>query len=187
MRVGPDPVGLWVCPNQRGNLDTETDTHAQRGCHKSRKICGNHTLEECPSLPWGEAPLPTLWFQISGRQAGHCSPRRPTLELSFLFLFSFFVHTQCTCKFWGQRSNLHHGSNPSHCSDITRSLTCCATRELPVRELCIQPAVVVDLLSSSWHEALTPSGRLRARRHLSSSLALSRLPCCTHVGLAPRT
>ena len=34
----------------------------------------------------------------------------------------------------GQGLNLHHSSNPSnpsHCSDITGSLTCYATRELP--------------------------------------------------------
>ena len=146
--------------------------------------------ESIPLCPGEKPPCQPFGFRFLASRATRqdtAAPGDPRWSFLFFSFFLFFVHTQCTCKFRGQRSNLHHGSNPSHCSDITRSLTCCATRELPVRELCIQPAVVVDLLSSSWHEALTPSGRLRARRHLSSSLALSRLPCCTHVGLAPRT
>ena len=32
-------------------------------------------------------------------------------------------------KFLGQRSNLCHSSDPSHCSDNAESLTCCVTRE----------------------------------------------------------
>lgn len=35
-------------------------------------------------------------------------------------------------KFLGQGSTLRHSSNPSCCSDNTRSFTCCATRELPL-------------------------------------------------------
>ena len=46
-----------------------------------------------------------------------------------LVLFFFFC---CTCgmwKFFGQESNLHCSSDPSHCSDNPRSLTHCTTRE----------------------------------------------------------
>lgn len=34
-------------------------------------------------------------------------------------------------KFLGQGSNPHHSSSPGHCSNNTRSFSCCATRELP--------------------------------------------------------
>ena len=39
----------------------------------------------------------------------------------------------CACSMWkfpDQGSNLHHSSDPSHCSDNARSLTSCPTREL---------------------------------------------------------
>ena len=39
----------------------------------------------------------------------------------------------CTCSMWnflGQGSNPCYSSNPSHCSDSARSLTCCAIEEL---------------------------------------------------------
>ena len=40
--------------------------------------------------------------------------------------FFFFGHTHSSQKFPGQ------GSNPCHCSDSTRSLTCCIPRELSI-------------------------------------------------------
>ena len=33
-------------------------------------------------------------------------------------------------KFLGQRLNAYHSSNPSHCRDNARALTCCITRKL---------------------------------------------------------
>ena len=36
----------------------------------------------------------------------------------------------CIWKFLGQGSNPNHSRNPSCCSDNTRFLTCCTTREL---------------------------------------------------------
>ena len=48
----------------------------------------------------------------------------------FLSFFFFFGHGHSMWKFPGQGSNPYHISDPSHCSDDTRSLTCCATREL---------------------------------------------------------
>ena len=52
-------------------------------------------------------------------------------SFSFLFFLSFFFFCLFGMwKFLGQGSNLHHGSNPSCYSDNTRSLTCCATKEL---------------------------------------------------------
>ena len=49
--------------------------------------------------------------------------------------FLFFGHAHGMWKFLGQGSNPCHSSNLNHCSDITPSLTCCATRELPGCEL----------------------------------------------------
>ena len=46
------------------------------------------------------------------------------------FFFFHFGHIHTISKFLGQGSNLCHSTNPSHCSDLSRSLTCCATREL---------------------------------------------------------
>ena len=44
----------------------------------------------------------------------------------------FFFGPACNMwKFLGQGSNACHSSDPSHCRDNTRSLTCWATRELP--------------------------------------------------------
>jgi len=45
----------------------------------------------------------------------------------FLFLFGLALSTW---MFPGQRWNLHHSSNPSHCSDTARSLTHSAAGEL---------------------------------------------------------
>ena len=42
--------------------------------------------------------------------------------------FKFFGHTHSMWKFSGQGWNPCHSSDPSHCSDNTRSLTHCATR-----------------------------------------------------------
>ena len=42
----------------------------------------------------------------------------------------FFHHARGMWKFSGQGSNPCHGSDPSHCGDNTRSLSCCTTREL---------------------------------------------------------
>ena len=44
----------------------------------------------------------------------------------------FFIHTYCMWKFPGQGSNPLRSSSPGGCSGITGSLTCCATRELPL-------------------------------------------------------
>ena len=70
----------------------------------------------------------------------YSQPRGPLYLLphffsSFLssFLFSFFLcQAHSMWKFLGQRQNLSHSSDPSHCSDNTRSLTHCAKRDLLV-------------------------------------------------------
>ena len=52
----------------------------------------------------------------------------------FYLFFYLFIFFGCTCGIWkflGQGSNLCHSSDQSCCSDNTRSLTCCAIRELP--------------------------------------------------------
>ena len=54
--------------------------------------------------------------------------KKRTIEPSFYY---FFAHAHTMQKFLGQGSNPHHSSNWSHCSGNTRSLTCCAARELP--------------------------------------------------------
>ena len=51
-----------------------------------------------------------------------------SISLSFYLLF-IFLATACGSS-WGQESNTHHSSDPSHCSDNAGSLTSCATREL---------------------------------------------------------
>ena len=47
-----------------------------------------------------------------------------------LFVCLVFLTTHGLQKLPGQRLNLHHGSDPRHSSDNTRSLTHCAIREL---------------------------------------------------------
>ena len=55
-----------------------------------------------------------------------------SLSLFFFFFFFFFGCTHGMWKFLGQGLNLHHDSDPSHCSGDTRSLTYCITRKLLV-------------------------------------------------------
>lgn len=45
----------------------------------------------------------------------------------------FFPHTLGMWRFLGQGLELCHSSTPSYCSDNTRYLSCCATRERPMR------------------------------------------------------
>ena len=54
-------------------------------------------------------------------------------SLFIFFNLKLFKNFGCHCSMWkfpGQGSNLCHSSDPSCCSDNTRSLTYCATREL---------------------------------------------------------
>ena len=53
----------------------------------------------------------------------------------FIYLF-IFGSILSTCKFSGQGSNQHHGSDPSHHSDNAGSLTRCAARKLQRRHSC---------------------------------------------------
>ena len=53
-----------------------------------------------------------------------------TIHFFFLFLFLFFGLNHSIWNFPGQGLNPHHSSSPSCCSDNTRSLTHCATKEL---------------------------------------------------------
>ena len=64
----------------------------------------------------------TEWFSYTYT---HIKP----FLFGFFFLFNF-GHPCGMWKFWGQGFNSHHSSDPSHCSDNTRSLTHCAMREL---------------------------------------------------------
>ena len=64
------------------------------------------------------------------------------LEITFLFVcFGWACGMQ---KFLGQGSNQHHSSDPGHCSDNAKSLTCCATKEL---QLYFQSYVEFDSLA----------------------------------------
>ena len=49
----------------------------------------------------------------------------------FVLVWAYFGQAYCMQKFLDQGSNLHHSSNPSHCSDNAQSLACYATRGLP--------------------------------------------------------
>ena len=52
--------------------------------------------------------------------------------LFFFFFSSSFGHTYSMWAFPGQGSNLCHSNDPSCCNDNAGSLTCCATREVPL-------------------------------------------------------
>ena len=54
----------------------------------------------------------------------------PCWVFCFGIFFFFFGHAHRMQRFWGQGSNSHHSSDPSHNSDRAWSLTHCATREL---------------------------------------------------------
>ena len=55
-----------------------------------------------------------------------------TCDYYTLPFFFFFDYTHDMRKFPGQGSNLHNSSDLSHSSDNPGSLTCSATRELPI-------------------------------------------------------
>ena len=52
------------------------------------------------------------------------------VEIDYFKKIYLFHCTQGMWKFLGQGSNSHHNCDPSHSSDNTGSLICCATREL---------------------------------------------------------
>lgn len=63
-----------------------------------------------------------------------CKLIKKVISLGTLFIINIFSHiffgwTCCMRKFLGQKSYLHHGNDPSHCSDNSGSLTHQATRE----------------------------------------------------------
>ena len=104
----------------------------------------------------------------------------------FFFLFSFFLF--CTCgvwKFLGQGLNLHHSSDPGHCSD-NRFLTHWARRELSlsfwdklqiILEFYIRPALPKDLKKTCCFWLITfcffSNGKLRTKVE-TVSLGFSR-------------
>ena len=49
------------------------------------------------------------------------------LKAAFINSTFIFSGVHIIWKFPGQGLNLHHSSNPGHCSDDAASLTCCAT------------------------------------------------------------
>ena len=53
------------------------------------------------------------------------------LSDNLFFFFFFFGHICGMWKFPGQGSNPCHSSNPSHCSENARSLTCCTHKRTP--------------------------------------------------------
>lgn len=116
----------------------------------------------------------------------------PCLSLSFILpvsvssSFFFFGCTHRTQMFWGQGWNTHHGSDPSHSNEHTRSLTHGATRELlnffcslsVVPFLCV--SVVYLSLHFSFPQCLCPSTSLSA--------SFSSLCCCPPpLSLTPST
>ena len=78
------------------------------------------------------------WHPATHKPTPHCLTPRGLLEFyaaGLFFVFVLFVcFFGCTHGLWkllGQGLNLHHSSYPNQSSDIARSLTSCATRELP--------------------------------------------------------
>ena len=67
-------------------------------------------------------PLPLAHSQLSAVGSADQDPPLFYNFLKFLF-FNFFGHTGSMRTLPGQGSNLHHCSDPSHCSDNTGSLT----------------------------------------------------------------
>ena len=68
-------------------------------------------------------------WKISSQSPLPFAPPLSSPPLPFFFLVS---HTHGIWKFPGWGSSLHHSSNPSRCSDSTKSLTHCATRKLSI-------------------------------------------------------
>ena len=58
------------------------------------------------------------------------SVAKVTEEIKFLFIY-LFIWACSMLKFWGQEWNPCHSSHTNCCTDNTRSLTYCTTRELP--------------------------------------------------------
>ena len=68
------------------------------------------------------------------------------------FIIIFFGHAHGMWKFPGQGLNSHHSIHLSHCSDSARSLTCCATRELPR-----DPRESIQVWNGRWETQLLES------------------------------
>ena len=86
----------------------------------------------CPSVLPRQCCTTTLPSFLSFSLSFFLLPSLPLSFLPFSLSLSFFLssflssscHTHGVKKFPGQGSNAHHGSNPRHCSDNARSITC---------------------------------------------------------------
>ena len=83
---------------------------------------------------WRELPRNKVW--------GLC-------DRVLLVFFFFFGHTHSMQKFQSQGSDPSHGSDWSHLSDSARSLTCWATRELPVVEFQVLYGLCISISTTS--------------------------------------
>ena len=89
----------------------------------------------CPGLRI-PAPSSTCWRVWRGKTSFRVLDRKQ-LRIASNSAFRCPGWSRCfghVCGMWkfpGQGSNRCHSSDPSCCSDKARSLTCCATRELP--------------------------------------------------------
>ena len=100
--------------------------------HLSQPVCSSIKEDR------QQHPPRRVALRINGMSAGGLSQSlAPNVIRLFCCLLShpilfylFFGHSHSIWKFLGQGSNPCHSSNPSHCSDTTRFLTHCATKEL---------------------------------------------------------
>ena len=74
----------------------------------------------------------SLWQSLHEREVCICQSIMISGSVLYVLCFGFFGHTQGMWKFLDQGLNPHHSSDSSCCNDNARSLTHCATRELPV-------------------------------------------------------
>ena len=66
-----------------------------------------------------------IWYKVQNKNS-----LLYNRDCFFFFFFFFLASPAASRNSPGQESNPCHNSNPSCCSDNTRSLTCCITREL---------------------------------------------------------
>ena len=133
--------------------------------HPWSQACGGRSGKVPASLvgssPHPPAHYPTKWagernddIQWGHRHSGlgvlgHHGKTWPWIFWTPAFFFFFFYCAHGMWTFPGQGLDLRHSSDPSCCSDTTRSLTHCATRELLdtgiLPQLCHPPPVHLPL------------------------------------------
>ena len=101
----------------------------------------------------------------------------------FIRIANFFLSSPAhgIQKFLGQESNLHHSSDLRHKSDNSRSLTCWATRELPVLQFLLDQSLqdcdckdAMLMSNSLWEAYIFSTPSVLKFHHVE--------PWCGHVG-----